>query len=269
MLKSKRFLALLFVLALSLVVVAGVLAVSGSGTVSTSPTMSIRLNRDGTQSNCSGKAFPGTFTSSTYGYTVEGAFGPAGTDGCVTVTWEPISCGLNNVHPVAFKNGFDPAWGADNATNYLGDPGDSTIRSFSFPVSAGDSFVLVFQNNFVPEACTYTYTVSGLTAPGCQLPIPEGSVVGDTPYSAQVYWAPGKVSPGIFLNPGTYVVIGQDESETYYKIVLACQYVWVLKSDMQPSYLPPQNGAPLPTRIVGDTSENNIFTGTGSNDVGS
>lgn len=87
--------------------------------------------------------------------------------------------------------------------------------------------------------------------PTCGLPIPAGSVVGSAPHGGQIYWAPGKMSPGLTLNPGTYIVIGQDESETYYKIVLACQTVWVLKSDMGPSNLPPQNGAPLPTRIVG------------------
>lgn len=84
----------------------------------------------------------------------------------------------------------------------------------------------------------------------CGLSIPAGSVVGEAPYAPQVYWEPGKASPGLRLNPGTYIVIGQDASETYYKVVLACQTVWVLKAEMQPSYLPPQNGAPLPTRIV-------------------
>lgn len=86
---------------------------------------------------------------------------------------------------------------------------------------------------------------------GCRLAVPAGSVVGDTPYNAQVYYEPGNVSPGLFLNPGTYIVTGQDASETYYQVLLACQYVWVLKTDMQPSYQEPQNGAPLPTQIVG------------------
>lgn len=92
----------------------------------------------------------------------------------------------------------------------------------------------------------------GATVPtGCRLNIPAGSVVGEAPLGAQVYWSPGNVSPGNVLNPGTYIVVGQDESETYYQIFLACQFVWVRKDAMQPSYLPPQNGTPLPTRIVG------------------
>jgi hypothetical protein len=84
----------------------------------------------------------------------------------------------------------------------------------------------------------------------CSLPVPDGSVVGDAPNGAQVYYEPGNASPGVVLNAGTYIVIGQDATETYYKIKLACQYVWVLKSAMQPSLQAPQNGAPLPTRIV-------------------
>ncbi|MDL1899476.1 hypothetical protein FBR02_01760 [Anaerolineae bacterium CFX9] len=85
----------------------------------------------------------------------------------------------------------------------------------------------------------------------CRLPIPDGSVVGEAPLGAQIYYEPGNIAPGYVANPGTYIVIGQDESETYYQIVLACQLVWVRKDTMQPSFLPPQNGTPLPTRIVG------------------
>jgi hypothetical protein len=90
-------------------------------------------------------------------------------------------------------------------------------------------------------------TTGGLT---CGLNIPEGSVVGEAPLGAQIYFEPGNISPGNVLNPGTYIVIGQDKSKTYYKIVLACDFVWVRKDTMQPSYLPPQSGAQLPTRIV-------------------
>ena len=86
--------------------------------------------------------------------------------------------------------------------------------------------------------------------PVCNTPIPEGSVIGEAPLGAHVFWAPGEESPGLVLNPGTYHVIGQDASETYYKLFFNCQYIWVRKDTMQPSWLPPQNGAPLPQRIV-------------------
>ncbi len=80
--------------------------------------------------------------------------------------------------------------------------------------------------------------------------IPDGSVVGDLPFQTQAFYSPGKISPDVFLNPGTYWVIGQDETHEYYEIVLSCQYLWVPVNAMQPSYQAPQNGAPLPTRVV-------------------
>lgn len=85
---------------------------------------------------------------------------------------------------------------------------------------------------------------------GCRLSIPASSVVGEAPLGAQVYYAPGNTSPGVVLNAGTYTVIGQDESQTYYKLFFSCSFIWVRKDTMQPSWQPPQNGAPLPTTIV-------------------
>ncbi|MBN8638106.1 MAG: hypothetical protein J0M07_22510 [Anaerolineae bacterium] len=89
----------------------------------------------------------------------------------------------------------------------------------------------------------------GVVGDVCTLNIPEGSVVGDAPFSTPIYYSPGN-STGASLNPGTYIVVGQDATESYYKIVLACQFVWVPKHMLQPSFQAPQNGAPLPTRIV-------------------
>ena len=104
----------------------------------------------------------------------------------------------------------------------------------------------------IPAATPFSFAGGAVAGTGnvCQTPIPAGSVVGEAPLGAQVYWAPGNASPGIVLNPGTYHVIGQDATETYYKLFFNCQYIWVLKNTMQQSYLPPQNGAPLPQRIV-------------------
>ncbi len=272
-----RFSALVLLLVSALVAGSPALAdpitVTNTGTISTTTTMTTRINRNGTASTCAGKAYPGTFSSATLGYTVEGPFGPTASNHCVTVTWNTGTCNTN-AHPVAFLNGFDPAWGASNAANYLGDAGSSVSGSFSFPVSAGESFVLVFMNTGSLSGCTYSYSFtydgagSAAAGPECTLPVPEGSVVGDVPFNAQVYYAPGSASPGVLLNPGTYIVIGQDASETYYQLVLACQYVWVLKSNVQPSFLPPQNGAALPIRIVDAPSGDTSASGA-ANDLGS
>lgn len=122
------------------------------------------------------------------------------------------------------------------------------LRSCAVP-SIAEAF---YQPASLPAGTPYSLACSAPApdASGCKLAIPPGSVVGDLPFKTQLYWSPGNASPGHFVNPGTYVVVGQDQTETYYKIVLACQFVWVPKANMQPSYLPPQNGAPLPTRIV-------------------
>lgn len=107
-----------------------------------------------------------------------------------------------------------------------------------------------FQPASLPAGAPFPVCNPGAGSAGCTLNIPSGSVVGEAPLGAQAYYSPGNAAPGVVLNPGTYIVVGQDESETYYKIVLACRFLWVRKDTMQPSYLPPQNGTPLPTRIV-------------------
>jgi hypothetical protein len=101
----------------------------------------------------------------------------------------------------------------------------------------------------IPTAPAYSLCGGGLTAAGCSLNIPSGSVVGEAPLGAQAFYAPGQATD-FSINPGTYIVIGQDESGSYYKIVLACAYLWVPVESMQPSFQFPQNGAPLPTRVV-------------------
>lgn len=85
---------------------------------------------------------------------------------------------------------------------------------------------------------------------GTCLPLTADAVVGDMPFSTQAYYEPGKEANGVVINPGTYWVLGADESGAYYKILLACQYLWVPVNSMQPSFQPPWQGQPLPTRVV-------------------
>lgn len=131
------------------------------------------------------------------------------------------------------------------------------IGTFSYNGSAPQAnpltlyFVSLAGNN-LPEQLGYTVEghCEGLpTVERCSLSVPAGSVIGEAPLGANIYYAPGAVTEHV-LKPGTYHVVGQDASETYYKIVLACQFIWVRKDTMQPSFQFPQNGAPLPTRIV-------------------
>jgi hypothetical protein len=147
---------------------------------------------------------------------------------------------FNNFTYGAVPNpGTYPIRGTDDALDFtLERPIGTILYAWRLVVDGCDTGNIIY--NGVP----------GGAGGGCALSIPEGSVVGEAPLGAEVYYAPGSIVPGVVLNPGTYIVIGQDESETYYRVVLACQLLWVRKDTMQPSFLPPQNGAALPTRIV-------------------
>ena len=91
---------------------------------------------------------------------------------------------------------------------------------------------------------------AGLPTFGSCIALTADAVVGDMPFATQADWAPGKEANGVVVNPGTYWVLGVDETGQYYEIVLSCQYLWVPVSSMQPSFQPPQNGQPLPTSVV-------------------
>ncbi len=97
----------------------------------------------------------------------------------------------------------------------------------------------------------------GAEEPGCQIDIPAGSVVGSFLSDTPLYWSPnwGDASTQYSIGataaqPKTAWVIGQDETESFYKIIWVCQYLWVPKSTMGPNYDAVWQGAPLPTGIV-------------------
>ena len=91
--------------------------------------------------------------------------------------------------------------------------------------------------------------------PGCDvwIAIPSTAVVGEFKTSAAAYWKPGQLitNPPVTIEAGkTYYVIGQDQSEQYYKVLLGCDFVWVLKSTVGPNFDDVWHGMPLPTTIV-------------------
>ena len=89
----------------------------------------------------------------------------------------------------------------------------------------------------------------------CQTPLHDGSVVGDAPGGAQVYWGPSadKASNGVVLNSGSYWVVGFDETGEFAQVWLTCntQLLWVRADAIGPSANAPWNGTPLPSRVVG------------------
>ncbi|HVU14781.1 MAG TPA: hypothetical protein VHD90_26075 [Phototrophicaceae bacterium] len=140
----------------------------------------------------------------------------------------------------------------------IGNPGsidENTVAGFNFAISG----TLLSQDSFDPanvaSPCSELPLLSpflfssGSKAAYCP-PIPDGSVMGALPNRTQAFYEPGNLAPEVFLNPGTYWVIGEDQGEQYYKIRLACQDLWVPIAALQPSWQSPWNGQTLPTRIT-------------------
>jgi hypothetical protein len=69
------------------------------------------------------------------------------------------------------------------------------------------------------------------------------------------YWAPQldaatEVILGVTPSSKSYWVLGQDAEHAFYKIALACGYLWVPVEMLGPNYDAVWNGTPLPTRVV-------------------
>ena len=171
------------------------------------------------------------------------------------------------IHFYRIDNGVSSSDGDDSGfsgsgTGFYGESFVDGIDPFTFALQADTeidgevvyrstiTYKCVMTDDLTGETTlTITITNQDFGAGEC-LPLPVGSVVGDLPNGTQAFYAPGKISPDIFINPGTYWVLGEDESGQYYKILLACQYLWVPVETMQPSYQSPWTGQPLPTLVV-------------------
>lgn len=90
----------------------------------------------------------------------------------------------------------------------------------------------------------------------CMLEIPQGSVVGYFVTDAVLHWAADTTSSsGVSVGltektPKTAWVIGLDQSGEFYKIIWACDYMWVPVSTMAPNPDNVWENTPLPTRVV-------------------
>jgi len=115
--------------------------------------------------------------------------------------------------------------------------------SFAVPASVGD-----------PCAAANDTTAYVLGTPGCDqyMAITSTSVGGAFVADAPVYSTPGTlVSPAVTISAGnTAWVLGKDASGQYYKIVWACDYLWVPVGTLGPNPDAVWNNAPLPTQVV-------------------
>lgn len=154
-------------------------------------------------------------------------------------------------------------WSGSGSFQFTYPPANFT----SYPVTFIDNITIVIDGETVVKdnlsfTCDGPGTVAGVVsryhpnAPeaGCDayVPIPEQAVGGQFVSAAEVYWAPGKlVSPQTIIDPGkTYLVVGQDESGQYRKVLVSCTYVWVRAETVGPNPQAPWNGQALPTDVV-------------------
>jgi hypothetical protein len=100
-----------------------------------------------------------------------------------------------------------------------------------------------------------TLTIDGdcAAAPGCDQLMPlDGAVMGLFTADAPAYSTPGQlVVPPVTIQAGkTLYVLGQDASQQYYQVVLACTLLWVPKNTVGPDPEPLWHNTPLPVTIV-------------------
>jgi len=148
----------------------------------------------------------------------------------------PIIPTLTNPAPAPTTPPFDP----ENMEQFLWVAG---FNSGEDPYTQGEQY---FATGAV---CSGTYFV-----PGCDvtIDIPAGTVGGSFVADAPLFAEPGvPVTPAATITAGnTARVIGVDKSGQYYKIIWACDYLWVPVGTMGPNHDAVWNGAPLPTTVV-------------------
>lgn len=144
----------------------------------------------------------------------------------------PFTAALNETVTIHYRFERSSAEGAPGVALAItnGQPA-ATIRYYALI----DSFSL-------SEECLRTF--------GCQILIPVDAVVGSLPESTQAFYEPGNISPDVFINPGTYWVFDTDTDDAgnaYYRILLACQFLYVPVDAMEPNFDEVWQGRALPS----------------------
>jgi len=170
------------------------------------------------------------------------------------IQWETgdASDGVDGLGGFSARMGFSNGTGAPGT--FYEQPGSAVNGAFL----DGGSNALISNSLNSGLSGRYQFQVRGGTVNtpvqqnlnSCGAPTTANSVVGELPFRTQAYYEPGNASPGLFVNPGTYWVLGVDQNVEYYKIILACEYVWVPVQNMQPNYDAVWQGRALPTDVV-------------------
>ncbi len=199
---------------------------------------------DGPYPSCEAYASEFSGVISAYNGQVKGSFGPF-VGGVFTFTFTEVDPDVGaTVRLVA-----DPA----GATTLAGPTSVPGTLSFTMPADVGSQPTgLGFYFDSGNEGSVNIAISCGEGVLGCTAYLPPQAVVGQFMSNAEVYWTPGEtVSPSLVIEAGkTYYVAGQDASEQYYKVLISCDWVWVLKSTVGPNYDDVWQDQPLPQDIV-------------------
>lgn len=164
-------------------------------------------------------------------------------DGAGTVLWTTGS----QIRPIGF-------------TSVLSSPGTTTPYTtlpaynpltlvYDSPAGNGlESQHLVFDSGYCEGLLNYA------SAAGCDqyVAIPSQAVGGQFVANAPVYYEPrsGAQTTTVIEAGNTYLVVGQDATGQFRKVLISCQWVWVPANTVGPNPQAPWNGAPLPTTVV-------------------
>lgn len=187
----------------------------------------------------------------------------------ITLSGCTLDIRVNHLDPGTFRidvvddsvTRFSQSYVQGGAGSFLG---QYIITGRALPGAVGIG-VLVYRNNAL-VAIFDGFTYADATGTTCRLAaealvdaqcadtagfIPAGSVVGALPFGGRAYWAPGKITPNVTLNPGTYWVLNveydDDTNRIWNQILLSCQRLWVPAEWMGPNYDNVWRGTPLPS----------------------
>lgn len=138
-----------------------------------------RIFRDGTATNCKGKAFPGTLTGK-FKYDAYRFQNTGNEDRCITVNLNKVSCSNTSLFAAAYLNCFNPN---NIAQNYIADAGTSNVgKGFSFNVPAKSQFVVVVSSVVSSDvSCgNYSFAINGMSdcgSPDFNLACGKGSPI--------------------------------------------------------------------------------------------
>jgi N-acetylneuraminic acid mutarotase len=147
------------------------------GSITTNdPTQTGRIFRDDPPSTCAAPQTCSVADTTPRHYSSSSFTNTTGSNHCVTVTLDPMTCtGNNALQSAVYLGSFDPA---NVCANYLADIGNSpdVAKSYSFTVPAGQTFVVTVNEVTANAGCAgYTLRITGICDTATPTPSPTAT----------------------------------------------------------------------------------------------